>query len=343
MQSVRLDDNRRLKLYQESTLPVQTGEVRLRINAVGICGSDLHRFRDVTFAGENNKGLVLGHEFSATILEIGKNVDDLQPGDRVAVEPGIHCGACEWCGKGQYNLCVNIKFCGVPPHDGALRDELVWPAHLVYKLLPHMSHDDGVMLEPLAICLHAIDLAHIKPGYTATVLGAGPIGLGTIHLLKQTSGCHTVIASEIIKERLSMAERMGADTLLDAKYTDVVAAVMDQTQGRGVDVVFEAAGQPDTFEQAVEICAPGGRVLLIGIPEDNRIPFSAASARRKGLSLLLVRRSLLTVPRCMQLMNSGLINVRPLVTHHFPLQKAQQAFEWVDRYKDGVIKAVINP
>lgn len=343
MQLVRLENHRTLKLCQEPTPGVQAGQVLLKIKAVGVCGSDLHRFRDIHFGNEDNQGLVLGHEFSATVAEIGKGVQNVQPGDRVAVEPGIHCGACEWCRKGYYNLCVHIQFCGVPPYDGALRDEMVWPAHLLYKLLPDMTFDDGVMLEPLAICLHAIDLAHVKPGQTAAVLGTGPIGLGTINLLKHTTGCHTIFASEIIPERRTMADKMGADYVLNPKDKNIVETILEQTKGRGVDVVFEAAGEAETFKQSVELCVPGGHVMLIGIPKDDNIPFSAASARRKGLTLRMIRRSLLTVPRCMHLINSGMVNVRSLVTHHFSLKDTQKAFELADSYKDGVIKGVIEP
>ncbi len=343
MRVVRIDSSRTLKLFNEHTPSIQADDVLLDIKAVGVCGSDLHRFRGISFEQEDNKGLVLGHEFSAVVEETGAHVQNVQPGDKVAVEPAVHCGTCEWCIKGYYNLCENIKFCGVPPQDGALREKMVWPAHLVYKLLPSLNFDDGVLLEPLAICLHAIDLSHIKPGQTAAVLGAGPMGLGIIHLLKRTTGCRSVYATEKIPARCDMAAQLGADRVLDASKENVINAIMDHTRGRGVDVVFEAAGAADTFEQSVELCAPGGHVLFIGIPEDDRMPFSAAPARRKGLTMRLVRRSLLTVPRCMHLMDTGIFNVRPMVTHHFSLDQVQKAFELVDNYQDGVIKAVIEP
>jgi len=343
MRVVRIDNARRLKIFHENVPAFRADEVLLDIKAVGVCGSDLHRFRGVTFDQEENKGLILGHEFSAIVEDTGKSVQNVQPGDRVAVEPAIHCGTCEWCIKGYYNLCENIKFCGVPPQDGALREKMVWPAHLVYKLLPSLNFDDGVLLEPMAICLYAVDLSPIKPGQTAAVLGAGPIGLGIVHLLKRTAGCRTVFATEKIPARCDMAAQLGADVIINASDENAVDAIMDHTNGRGVDVVFEAAGESETFEQSIELCTLGGHVLFIGIPEDDRMPFSAASARRKGVTMRLVRRSLLTVPRCMQLMDSGIIDVRSMVTHHFSLDHVQKAFKLVDHYQDGVVKAIIGP
>jgi L-iditol 2-dehydrogenase len=260
----------------------------------------------------------------------------------VALEAANHCGSCEWCRKGQTNLCPQVRFCGMPGVDGALREFMAWPAHLLYKLPQQLDFDDGVLAEVLGIGLHSIDLAKMRAGMTAAVLGAGPVGLGIVHLLRRTAGVGLVLASEPIAERRTAALRLGADEVIDAFRENVVERVITATRGRGVDVVFEAAGVAETCEQSVQIAAPGGKVVFVGIPEDDRCPFVAGPARRKGLTFRFIRRSLATYPRVLSLMEKGIIDARPMITHHFSLENVQQAFELADGYGDGVLKAVIR-
>ncbi|MDZ7372204.1 MAG: alcohol dehydrogenase catalytic domain-containing protein, partial [candidate division KSB1 bacterium] len=343
MRVARLVALRTLELYEEPIPEPAAGEALLRIRAVGICGSDLHRFRGASFGDEDNRGMVLGHEFAATVEKLGEGVDRLQVGDRVAVEAAHHCGECEWCRRGYPNLCPRVRFCGMPDVEGALRDYMVWPAHLLHKLPPNLDYEDGVLAEVFGVALHAVDLAHVRPAMTAAVLGCGPIGLAVLHLLRRLTGVSAVWVSDPVEARREAALRFGADAAFDPQKEDVSTALNRETRGCGVDFIFEAAGVPQTFEQMVDIAAPGGHLIVIGIPEDDRCAFAAGAARRKGLTFRFVRRSLMTYERVLTLMGKGFIDGRSLITHRFSLDRAQEAFQLAEAYADGVIKAVILP
>ncbi len=342
MRVVRLTAPRTFKVFDEPTPGFEDDHVLLKIESVGVCGSDLHRFRGAAFDDEDNSNIVLGHEFSATVAEVGKAVTNVTPGDRVAVEAANHCGQCEWCLQGYTNLCPNVKFCGLPGVEGALKEYMAWPAHLLHTLPDSLTFDDGVLAEVMGICLFAIDLANMKPGQTAAVLGSGPIGLGVAHLLKRTTGARLIVATDIIQDRCQAALQLGADVSFNSNDMDAEEQILELAHGRGVDVVFEAAGVSQTCELSVQIAAPGGKVVLIGIPEDDRIPFAATPARRKGLTFRFVRRSLNTYPRVLAMMENKIIEPQAMVTHHFSLEESQQAFELVDSYSDGVLKAIIH-
>lgn len=343
MITVRLTGPRSLLLAEEPIPDIRPDEALLKIEAVGVCGSDLHRYRGITFEDASNFQLILGHEFSATVAKVGAQVRNVQVGDRVAVEAGINCGECEWCLRGHPNLCPQVQFCGTPPVHGALREYMPWPTRLLYKLPDALTFDDGVMVEVAGIAMHAIDLANMRPGQSAAVLGCGPIGLATVHLLRQAVGTTLIVATDILPYRLDYAADKGADLCLNPRKTDVVDQVMRITNGRGVDVVFEAAGVQQTCEQAVQICAPGGKVIFIGIPEDDRTPFATTPARRKGLTFRFCRRSKHTYERTIEMIERAVIDLSDLVTHHFPISRAKDAYDLVEQYQDGVIKAIINP
>ncbi len=340
MKALRLYAPYDFRTCREPVPGIAGDEVLLKIQAVGICGSDLHVYRG---ALGGDRPLILGHEFSAIIEKTGSRVTHVKPGDRVAVEAGIPCGRCEFCLAGNTNLCPHIKFCGVGDQDGMLREYAAWPAHLVYKLPPELSYEDGVLVEVLAIALHAVNLANIKPAQTCAVLGSGPVGLAVLHLVARSCGMVNKIATDIVGDRCRFAAGFGADQVIHARKEDVVETVRQLTNGRGVDVVFEAAGVEETCRQAVDICAHGGKVMWIGIPEDDRTPFSTEPARRKGLTFRFVRRSKILYDQCISLMTHKIVDMKSMVTHHFDFEHTPQAFELVNSYKDGVIKAIVHP
>ncbi len=344
MKAVRLVKPYCFSLNQEALPAVQADQVLLRVEAVGVCGSDIHMYKGVSYDQEEHiEPLILGHEFSGLIESTGERVSHVRAGERVAVEAGIHCGVCEFCLRGYTNLCPHMRFCGTPPNDGALRAYMAWPAHLVYPMPECLSYEDGVMAEVYGIALHSVSLANMRAGMTAAVLGAGPIGLSVVQLLHKTSGVLSLFATDLLDYRLDMAKKMGAHAVCNAGNGNAVEFILDATQGRGVDVVFECAGAPETFQQSVQIAGRGGKVVVIGIPDDDRIAFSAAAARRKGLTIRFDRRSLFTYAKVIQMIAKGVLDSASLVTHHFPLEETQKAYEIVSQYKDGVIKAIIHP
>lgn len=319
------------------------GEVLIRVKAVGVCGSDVHYYQDggigVTKVTEPHE---LGHEFAGEVVQLGPDVTAPDVGTPVAVEPAINCGHCEFCLEGNPNLCPDILFVSTPPTRGSLVEYLAHPAELVFPLADELDYSDGAMLEPLGVAIHTVDLAKLKPGYTAAVLGCGPIGLLTMEVAK-VSGARAVYATDLIPERLEAAERLGAAAVLQADSADPVAWVHDLTDGRGVDVVFEAAWAAETVGQAVEMVKPGGTVVVCGIPAGNdQIAFTASSARRKGLTIKMVRRMKHTYPRAIALVADGLVDTRTLVTHRFSLEDADAAFRLAEARADGVIKAMIE-
>jgi len=318
------------------------GEVLLEIASVGVCGSDVHYYVEGRIGDQVvTEPILMGHEFSARVAGLGAGVEGLETGQLVAVEPAIPCGVCEPCQHGHPNLCPDVRFCGTPPVDGVFAEYAVMPAENCFLLPEGFDLAEGAMLEPLGIAIHAVGLAHLKPGQTVAVLGAGPIGLLTA-AVAQASGAGEVTVTEPLAYRRQLAMGYVADAALNPDEADVVAEVMRLTGGRGVDVAFEAAGAPETPDQAARLVRLGGQVVVIGIPVEDRMMMTASTARKKGLTIKLVRRMKHTYPRAIRMVQTGMVDVLPLVTHTFPLERIAEAFEMAAGYEDGVIKAMIQ-
>jgi L-iditol 2-dehydrogenase len=306
----------------------------VRVTAVGICGSDLHWLTEGGIGDATlEKPLVLGHEFAGVIVNGGGSRE------RVAVDPAVPCEKCEFCQKGHPNLCLDLVFAGHSPDDGALREFMSWPRRHLYPLPESLSNIDGAMLEPLGIAIHTVDLAHLRSGMSVGVFGCGPIGL-LIMQVARAAGVTQVIATDKLDHRLEAACSMGASVAIKSYGGAENPEVWSATNRCGVDVAFEAAGENEAVETAVYACKPGGKVILVGIPDDDKTTFTASQARRKGLTMKLVRRMKHTYPRAIELVQSGLVDVRSLVTHRFPLERYQDAFS-VAEEREG-IKVIIE-
>ena len=343
MRVARLHAARDLRIHNEPVPVPGLSEVLLRVKAVGVCGSDTHYYTE-GHTGDTwiTEPHVLGHEFSAQVEQVGTEVTNVKPGDPVAVEPGWSCGYCDWCEQGHPNLCPNVRFCGTPPTDGALREFMTWPAHLVFPVPPRVSFAEAAAFEPLAIGIHCVNfLGSIKPGDTVAVLGSGPIGL-TVVMIAKAAGATQIIATDLIDKRLLVAQQVGATDIVNAQQNDQVAAIKELTRGRGVDVVFEAAGAVETPHQAVQVARIGGLVVIIGIFREEMIAIGSSTARRKGLTIKFDRRTKHAMNRAIELTQQGVVDLKPMLTHRFPLERAAEALELVERKADGVIKAVIE-
>jgi L-iditol 2-dehydrogenase len=307
----------------------------LQVTDVGICGSDLHWFSEAGIGdAQLGKPLVLGHEFSG-VIESGA-----RKGERVAVEPAVNCTACEHCLEGNPNLCDDLLFAGHDQTDGALREFMTWPERNMFTLPDGLTTSDGAMLEALGVALHSVDLGHVKPGMIVGVFGCGPVGLLTIQVAK-LAGAAQIVATDKLAHRLEAAKFYGADQTILAGDHPESEKVLDATDGGGVEVAFEAAGENDAVETAVGATRRGGRVVLIGIPADDRTSFNASVARRKGLTISLVRRMKHTYPRAIQLVERGLVDVRSMVTHRYALDEYEEAFS-AGIKREG-LKIIINP
>lgn len=336
MKSLRLHGIGDLRLHEEPVPTPGDGEVLLRVTAVGICGSDLHWFEEGSIGDARlDHPLVLGHEFAA-VIESGPRW-----GERVAVDPALPCWHCEFCETGFPNFCRATRFSGHGKDDGSLREYMAWPERALFTLPDNVSEVDGALLEPLGVALYAIDLGQIRLGDTVGIFGCGPIGLMMLQLAR-LNGARQIIATDTRPHRLAVAERLGADVALlaDAQGSER-AAILAATGGRGVDVAFEIAGANAAVETAIETARPGARVVLVGIPSDDRTSFSASTARRKGLTIQLCRRMAHTYPRAIALAASGQIDLAPLASHLFSLNDYQQAFATAAA-REG-LKVVIEP
>ncbi len=332
MNVIRLHASGDLRLHSEPEPIPAPGEALARVTAVGICGSDLHWFADQGIGdAQLDHPLVLGHEFAGVT----------EDGIRVAVDPSVPCGRCEYCQQGHPNLCADQRFAGHGSDDGALREIIAWPTHCFHVLPDTLSDADGAMLEPLGVAIHAVDLGHLKTGMTVGVFGCGPIGLLIIQLAR-LSGAVDIVATDKLAHRLDAARSLGAiQAFLAGDDGQERGDVWAAAGKRGVDVAFEIANESAAVETAIEAARPGGCVVLGGIPSGDRIAFKASTARRKGLTIRLVRRMKHTYPRAIRLVESGRVDVRSIVTHRFPLAEAAQAFDIASR-RIG-LKVVIEP
>jgi len=341
MLASRLHGIRDLRLERLPRPVPGPGEVLLRIEAVGVCGSDVHYYSEGRIGpAVIASPIIMGHEFSATVTELGAGVHGMEVGSRVAVEPAISCGRCEWCLRGDPNLCPGVRFCGTPPTHGVLAEFAVMPADNCFLLPSGLTAIEGALLEPLGIAIHVVDLAHIRVGQSVAVVGAGPIGLLTA-VVARASGAGPVYITEPLEYRREFASRYTNGMLLDPRDGDAGAEIRRLTGGRGVDVAFEAAGSADAPQQAAEAACPGGTLVLVGIPSDDLLSLNASTIRRKGLTIRVVRRMKHTYPRAIRLVQSGLVEVASLATHAFTLEETADAFQLVAGYLDRVIKAMV--
>ena len=343
MKVQRLVGTGRFELVEQEVPEPGPGEVRVAVRAVGLCGSDRHYMHESPYYsfGRAGQPLVLGHEPAGIVEAVGEGVRSVRVGDHVAIEPGIPCERCEFCLSGRYNLCPNVRFLGYPGTDGALREYMCHPAEQLVRVPKEFPFRRVAALEPLTIALYATDLARVLPGQTAAVVGCGSIGLMLVSLLR-TLGAVEIHAVDPLPYKLEHARSRGATHLHQANHRDAALPIREAAGGRGADVVFEAAGHMEAPALAVEIAAGGGVVALIGINDEDVIRYPASSARRKGLTILNVRRANLTFERAVRLVESGLIEVDSLITHTYALEETPRAMEDFLGYRDGLVKACVE-
>ncbi len=326
--------------------PPGPGQVLLRMTATCICGSDLHSYKDARIGDSVVQApLVLGHEFAGVVEAVGPesfdgNFEPLTPGMRVAVDPAQPCWRCEMCEQGHPNLCLNLHFCGNYPDHGSLRQWLHMPVRGCFPLPDSIDDITGALLEPLGVAVHSVDLARIRVGDSVAILGAGTIGLAILQLVK-LSGADPIFVSDKFPWRLALAERFGAIPI-NCDAVDPVHVVQQATGGRGVDVAIEAAWADHSVQQAADMARLGGRLVIVGIAEDDHITFKHSTVRRKGLTIRLARRMKHTYPRSIHLVQRGLVDLSGLVSHRFPLERTPEAFALNVAYADQVVKVAIE-
>jgi L-iditol 2-dehydrogenase len=323
------------------------GIVQIHVRAVGLCGSDLHTYREGRIGDTTVQApLVLGHEFAGVVSAVGPDALDgaghpLREGVLVAVDPAQPCGTCELCREGHPNLCLHLRFCGLYPDGGALCEFINMPAATCFPLPESLDPAAGAMLEPLGVAMHALHLAAVRPGQSVSVHGAGPVGLLIIQLAR-LAGADPIFVVERLPWRLEKARAYGAVPIHEGEIS-VSGQILDLTGGRGVDVAVEAGWAGELVQQALDAVRFGGRLVLVGIPDDDVLTMRHSTARRKGLTLLFSRRMKFTYPGAIAHVEDGEVDVASLITHQLPLTDTPDGFALNERYDDGVIKVMILP
>ena len=315
-------------------------DVRIAINYVGICGSDVHFYQYGAIGNFIVRSpMVLGHEASGEIIEAGENVKNLKPGDRVCMEPGIPDQNSKAVKLGIYNLDPAIRFWSAPPVHGCLRPYVIHPAAFTYKLPDNVSSEEGALVEPLAVGMNAVKKAKIKPGDIAVVIGAGTIGLMTT-ISALAGGCSKVIIADVIQNKLDLAEKLGSVVAVNVQNEDLHEIVKEQTDSWGSDIVFEASGNERAIPQVFDLLCPDGCVVFIGCPT---VPVSIdiTAAQVKEARIETIFRYANVFPRALALMGAGKINLKSLITESFDFKEGIKAFEHAAKMNPGSIKTQI--
>jgi D-xylulose reductase len=316
-------------------------DVRIAIKTVGICGSDVHYYTHGAIGPFVVKEpMILGHEASGEIIEVGSDVTQLVVGDRVCMEPGIPDPNSRASRLGIYNLDPAVRFWATPPVHGCLRPEVVHPADYTFKLPDSVSFAEGAMVEPLAVGMHAANKARIRPGDIAVVIGAGPIGLVTA-LSALAGGAAKVILSDVVDAKLQLGASLGPILPVNAAKENLGEVVRRETGGWGADLVFECSGNPKAVAAVFEPLCPGGCVVLVGMPTEA-IALDIVAAQVKEAKIETIFRYAHVYPRALALMGSGQLDVKPLITHSFPFEQSIEAFDFAVAMPPEGVKAQIN-
>ncbi len=317
-------------------------DVLLKIEKVGVCGSDVHYFETGRIGSQVVQfPFIVGHECAATVAAVGKAVRQVNVGDQVVVEPAVPCHRCDQCNQGRENTCFHMRFLGTPGQgDGCLSEFIVMPEECCLPTRGGITIEQGVLCEPLAIGVYSVKQAHLSQTTDVAILGAGPIGLSCM-VCAQAEGVRACYLTEKIDERVETAKKGGATWVGSPREEDVVAAILKQ-QPLGIDVAFECAGQQETIDQGIELLKPGGKLMLVGIPREDRVSFVIDKIRRKEITIINIRRQNRCTKKAIELVASGKIRPDFMVTHRFKLDQIQDAFELVAGYRDGVVKAMIE-
>ncbi|MCI8441124.1 MAG: NAD(P)-dependent alcohol dehydrogenase [Provencibacterium sp.] len=329
--------------YETRPIPKpKAGEVLVKLEYVGICGSDLHYYESGRIGGFIvEPPFVLGHEPGGTVVEVGEGVKHLSVGDRVALEPGKTCGHCEFCRTGRYNLCPDVIFFATPPVDGVFSEYVAHEADLCFKLPENVSTLEGALIEPLAVGFHAARQGGAEAGQTAVVTGAGCIGLVSMMALK-AMGVSRVYISDVMEKRLEKALELGADGVINAREKDTVEAVKELTGGAGCDLVIETAGTEITTRQAIAMTKKGATIVLVGYSASGELTLPVSMALDKELTFKSVFRYRHIYPMAIEAVAQGKVNLKGIVTNFFEFDDLQNAMDQSVRDKANIVKAVVK-
>jgi L-iditol 2-dehydrogenase len=317
-------------------------DVKIKLRVLGICGSDIHYYLNGRIGSQIVKyPFTVGHECAGTVTETAPGVKRVKPGDIVAVEPAMPCWECDQCLAGRHHTCRKLRFLGCPGQaEGSLMEYIVMPEESCFPLPGNLSPDHGAISEPLAIGVYSVKKAGDIQNLSAGIFGFGPIGM-SVMLAAKARNAGPLYITDKIDERLSVAKKEGVKDILNPLKMDIVNEIR-KSSPLGLDIVFECCGQQEAFDQAVDILKPGGKLVIVGIPEFEHWSLDADNARRKEISIQYIRRQVDCVQPSIDMMESGRIKIENMITHRFPFPLAKEAFDLVAGYHDGVMKVMVD-
>ena len=343
MKAMVLTGIRQMEMNESPMPKIATDtDVLIRMKVVGVCGSDVHYYTQGKIGSQVVQyPFPVGHEGAGEVVEVGSAVSRVKPGDRIAIEPAMPCGNCDQCKVGRPHTCRKLRFLGCPGQaDGCLTEYLVMPERSCFPIPEQLTYTDAAISEPLAIGLYAVNQSIPLKNASVGILGFGPIGMSVL-LSAIAKGATEIYVTDLVEERLQIARECGAIYAGNSDKADVVAGIKEK-EPLLLDVVFECCGKQEAIDQAVELLKPGGKLMVIGIPEFDRWSFPVDQMRHKEICVQNVRRQNHTLVETLELMGNGKIDVSKMVTHRFPLHRTKEAFDLVTRYGDGVMKAMID-
>ena len=343
MKAIKLTGVREMKVVEvPDPKIINDTDVLIRITNVGVCGSDLHYYTTGRIGDQIVKyPFTIGHEGAGIVEKTGNAVTHVKPGDRIAIEPAMPCWKCDQCKAGRSNTCRNLRFLGCPGQaEGCLSEYIVMPETSCFPIKDNLTLDEAALSEPLTIGVYALKLSQMKPGMNIGILGSGPIGLSVLTAASVYKPGNIYVTDKL-NYRLDFAKESGASWTGNPDQLDITAEIKLK-EPLLLDMVFECCGQQEAIKQAISLLKPGGKLMIIGIPEVDEFYFPMNELRRKEICIQNVRRQNESVNDSLQLLSDGKVNIKPWATHRFKLSETQKAFELVANYQDGVIKAMID-
>jgi L-iditol 2-dehydrogenase len=323
-------------------LLLNPGDVKIKMLVVGVCGSDVHYYTRGKIGSQVVRyPFPVGHEGAGMVVETGASVTKVKPGDKIAIDPAVSCGTCDQCLSGRQNTCRNLVFLGCPDQaDGCLSEYIIMPERSCIPLGDGLLPDHGALSEPFAIGVYSVKTSVPLAGKKIGILGYGPIGM-SVMIAAKAAGAGQVFVTDKIDERLTIAEKEGAVLTINPLKKDVVSEIISM-EPLGLDVVFECCGQQDAIDEAVGLLKPGGKLMVVGIPEFANWKMHVDKTRRKEIGIQFVRRQADCTEPALEMMRTGKADMSRMITHRFPFTDTKKAFDLVASYADGVMKAMID-
>lgn len=326
MRAAVLQETETFEIEERNRPTPADDEVLVAIRNVGICGSDVHYYEHGRIGDYVVEGpLILGHESAGEVVEVGTQVERLNQGDRVTIEPGVPCRRCAHCRRGDYHLCESVTFMATPPHDGAFTEYVTWPADFVYKLPEAVSLREGALCEPLSVGIHACRRGDVGTGDTVLVTGAGPIGLLAAEVAR-AAGATDIIVTDVVEGKLSLAADRGADRVINVTEEDLSAAVGEYTDGVGADVVIEASGAEPSIQSTLDGVRRGGTIVFVGLASEDEIPLGVVEIIDNEIDVHGSFRYKNTYAAAIDLLADGAVDAEGIVDFDASLDEIDDAF-----------------